>query len=48
MGERKAYPLNPKHQYHASQCGEHDCSANKKKKWDYYEYQTLSYFTGKL
>ena len=31
-GGKKAFLANPKHQYHVSQCGEHDCSANNKKK----------------
>ena len=39
MVEKKAFLVNPKHQYHASQSGEHDYSAHSKKKGDYYEYQ---------
>ena len=31
MVERKASLANPKHQFSASQCGEHDCSPNKKR-----------------
>ena len=30
MVERKAFPENPKHKYHISQRGEHDCSAHNK------------------
>ena len=37
--ERKAYLANPKHQYHASQCGELDCHANNKKNGDYHVHQ---------
>ena len=29
--ERKAFLASPKHQYHASQWGEHDCNATKKR-----------------
>ena len=36
-----------KHQYHASQCGEHHYSTNNKKNRDYYVYPCLSYFTDK-
>ena len=31
MVEKKAFLPNPKHVYHVSQRGEHDCSANNKK-----------------
>ena len=31
MAEIKVFPANPKHQYHASQWGEHDWSAHNKK-----------------
>ena len=30
-GGKKAFLANAKHQFHVSQCGEHDCSANNKK-----------------
>ena len=30
MVDRKAFDANPKHQYHVSYGGEHDCSAHKK------------------
>ena len=43
-GEKKGFLVNPKYQHHASQCGEHDCSDNKKRNRDYYEYRSLSYF----
>ena len=46
--ERKVFLPNPKLQYHASQYGEHDCSANKSKNRDYYEYPSLSHFTDEL
>ena len=35
MVERKAFLANPKHEYRASQGGEHDCGANNKKNGDY-------------
>ena len=38
MVEKKAFPANLKHQYCASQYGEHDCSANKNKNRDYSEH----------
>ena len=44
MVERKAFIANPKHQYHASQYGEHDCSTHNKKNKDCYEYPSLTYF----
>ena len=46
--ERKDFPANPKDQYHVSQWGEHDCSANKKKNGDYGKFPSLSHFTDKL
>ena len=45
MVEGKAFAANPKHQYHVSQWGEHDCSAHNKKNGDYFEYLSFSYFT---
>ena len=45
MVENKAFLANPKHQYGASQWGEHDCGAHNKKTGDYYEYPSLSNFT---
>ena len=48
MMEKKAFLAIPKHQYHISQCGEHDCSANNKKNGDYYEYRSLSHLTDEL
>ena len=47
-GGKKALHANPKHKYHISQCGEHDCHANNKNKGDYYEYLSLSLLTDKL
>ena len=44
MVERKAFPANPKHQYHVSQWGEHDCSTYNEKNGDYYENPSLTYF----
>ena len=44
MVERKAFTANPKHQYHVSQCGEHDCSPINKKNVDYYGYPSLTHF----
>ena len=43
-GEKKTFVANPKHQYHVSQSGEHDCSANNRRNGDYYEYLRLSHF----
>ena len=40
-GGKKALHANPKHQYHISQYGEHDCHPNNKKNGDYYEYPSL-------
>ena len=48
MVKRKTFLPNPKHQYHVSQYLEHDCSANNKKKGDYHEYASLSYFADEL
>ena len=45
MLEGEAFLGNPKHQYHVSQWGEHDCSGQNKKNRDCYEYQSLSHFT---
>ena len=44
-GGNNSFSSNPKHQYHLSQCGEHDWSAQKKKCGAYYEYPSLSHFT---
>ena len=44
---RKAFLPNPKHQYHVSQSGEHDCSANNKMERDYYKYPSLSHSANK-
>ena len=43
MVERKAFLANREHQYHVSQCGEHDSSDHKKKNVDYYEYPSLTH-----
>ena len=48
MVKRNAFLANPKHQYRASQCGEHDVGAHNKKNGDYYEYPSLSHFTDKI
>ena len=40
----KAFLAKAKHQYHVSQCGEHDCSVHNEKKGDYNEYSSLSHF----
>ena len=47
-GGMKALLANPKHQYHVSQCGEHDCSAQHKKNVDYYENPSLTHLMDKL
>ena len=47
-GERKAFLAKPKHQYHVSQCGKLDCSANNKKNRDCIEYPSLSFFMNEL
>ena len=44
----KAFLTNPMHQHLGSQWGQHDCSANNKKNWDCYKYQSLPHFLGKL
>ena len=36
MIERNVFLANPNHQYHVSQCKEHDYSANNKNNGDYY------------
>ena len=46
--ERKAFLANLKHQYLASQWGEHDCSAHNEKNGDCYGYPSLSHFTSEL
>ena len=48
MVERNAFLENPKHQYHVSQEGGHDCRAHNKKNGVYYEHPSLSHFTNKL
>ena len=48
MVERKDFLVNPKLQYHVSQCGEHDCGAHNKKNGDYCEYPSLSHFMDEL
>ena len=45
MAVRKAFLVNPKHQYHVSQCGEHDYNAYNKKHREYNKYPSLSNFT---
>ena len=47
-GVKKTFLANPKRQYRVSQCGEHNCSANKKKNGDYKEYPSLSHLTNRL
>ena len=47
-GGKKAFPANPKHQYHVPQCGKQDCHANNKKNGNYYEYPSVSHLTGEL
>ena len=47
-GGKKGFLGNPKHQYHVSQRGEHDFSADNKKNGDYYEYPSLSQFLDEL
>ena len=41
---KESYLAKPKHQYHVSQCGEHDCNAHNKNNGYYYEYLSLSDF----
>ena len=45
MVERKAFLVNPMHQYRVSQCGEHECNANNKRNGNYNECPSLSHFT---
>ena len=47
-GGKKSFLGNPMDQYCVSQCGEHDCSANRKKNRDYCEYPSLSHFMDEL
>ena len=47
MVQRKVFVANPKHQYHVSQYGWHDCSAQNENNGDYNKYLSLSYFTNK-
>ena len=42
-GEKKAFLANPKHQCHASQWGEYDCSKHNKKNIDYYKHLSLTH-----
>ena len=46
-GGRKTFLANPKHQHHASQCGEHDCSAHNEMNGDFNEYPSFPDFTDK-
>ena len=48
MVECKAFLVNPKHQYHVSQCGEHDSSGRQKKNVDYYENPSLTHLMDKF
>ena len=48
MMEKKAFLGNPKHQYHVSQCGECDYSANNEKNRDYYEYPSLPHLMDEI
>ena len=49
MVERKTFLANPKHQYHVSQCEEHDCNAqsqnerrlSRESKFDSFDAHTL-------
>ena len=43
MMETKTFLANPKHQYRESQREKHDCSANNKRKEDYYRDMSLSH-----
>ena len=47
-GGKKAFLSNPKQQYHVSQWGERDCSANNQKNGFFYEYPSLNHFTDEL
>ena len=46
--ERKAFLVNPKHQYRVTQYGEHDSSAHNEKNEGYNEYPSSSHFTNEL
>ena len=48
MVKRKALLANQKHQYRASERGEHDCSARNRKNGDYYKYRSLTHFTNEF
>ena len=47
-GGKKAFLSNQNHQYHVSQCGEHDYHANNKNNGDCYVCPSLSHFTDEL
>ena len=44
----KVFLAKPKHQYHVSQCGEHDSSSHNKGNGDFYKNPSLSCFTHEL
>ena len=48
MVEEKAFLANLKHQYHVSECGEHDSSAYNQKNRAYYKYPNLFHFMDEL
>ena len=47
-GKKSFFFANLKHQYRASQRGEHDCGAKNKKNRDNYEYPSLAHFSIEL
>ena len=47
-GGKKAFPENPKYQYHVSQYGELDCCDNNKENGDYHAHPCLSHFMDEL
>ena len=47
-GGKKSFPENPNHQYHVSQCGEHNRSANNNENGGYNEYPSFSHLTYEL
>ena len=47
-GGKKSFLANPKHQYRASQCGEHAIRANNNKNGGCNEHPSLSHLTDEL
>ena len=48
MAKKKAFLAKSKNQFHVSQCGKHDCSAQSQKNGDCYENPSLTQLMDKL